>query len=139
MVTMPAQSPSLQEARAASAARSSVKASAMTMTTLGDDVDEEDRLPAVILGEIAADRRADRGREGHGQREQREPDRLLRLRQLGQHHGEGHRDQDAAGEALKAAQDDHRAEIMGEGAGDRERSGTGSRWRACSAGTRRPG
>ena len=40
-------------------------------------------LPAVILGEIAADGRADRRREGGGQREHRKPDRLLRLRQHG--------------------------------------------------------
>jgi hypothetical protein len=40
--------------------------------------------------------------------------------QLGQHHGEGHRDQHAAGEALQAAQHDHRAEIVGEGTGHRK-------------------
>ena len=60
------------------------------------------------------------GREGHGKREQREADRLLRLRQLGQHHGERHGDQDAAGKALQAAHRDHRAEVVGEGAGDGE-------------------
>ena len=83
-------------------------------------VDEEDGLPAVILGEIAADGRADRGRKGHGQREHRKPDRLLRLRQLGQHQRERHRDQHAAGKALQAAHRDHRRQIVGEGAGDRE-------------------
>ena len=90
------------------------------MTRARHRIDEENRLPAISLGEIAADGRADRRREGYREREEREPDRLLRLRQPGQHHGESHRDQHAAGEALKAAHDDHRAEIMGEGAGDRE-------------------
>ena len=56
-------------------------------------VDVKDGLPAVILGEIAADGRPDRRGEGHRDREQREPDRLLRLRQPGQHHGEGDGDQ----------------------------------------------
>ena len=55
------------------------------------------------------------------------------LRQLGQHHGEGHRDQHAAGEALQAAHDDHRAEIVREGAGHREQRGTGRCSPACSA------
>jgi hypothetical protein len=40
-------------------------------------VDEEDGLPAVILGEIAADGRADCRRKGDREREHGEPDRLL--------------------------------------------------------------
>ena len=83
-------------------------------------IDEEDRLPAVILGEIAADGRTDRRREGDGQREDRQTNRLLRLRQLGQHHRERHRDQHAARKSLQAPHRDHRAEIMGERAGDGE-------------------
>ena len=38
-----------------------------------DHVDEEDGAPAIILGEIAADGRPDRRREGDGQREDRKP------------------------------------------------------------------
>ena len=48
------------------------------------------------------------------------PDRLLRLRQLGQHQRERHRDQHAAGKALQSAHRDHRGQVVGEGAGDRE-------------------
>ena len=74
----------LQQARAASAACSSVKQSATTIAMLGSGVDEEDGLPAVVLGQVAADGRADGGREGDGEREHGEADRLLRLRQLRQ-------------------------------------------------------
>ena len=83
-------------------------------------IDEEDRLPTVVLRQIATDCRADRRREGYRQREERETDGLLRLGQLGEHHGEGHRDQDATGKTLQATHDDHRSEVMGEGAGDGE-------------------
>ena len=119
MVTMPAQSPSLSS-DSCIGLRSSVKSEGHDHDDARRRVDEEDRLPAVVLGQIAADGRTDRRREGDGEREGSEPDRLLRLRQLGQHHGEGHRDEHAAGEALQAAQDDHRAEVVREGAGDRE-------------------
>ena len=83
-------------------------------------VDEEDRLPAVVLGEIAADRRPYRRGEGHREGKQREADRLLRLWQFRQHDCEGHRYQNAAGEPLEAAHDNHRAEVVSEGAADRE-------------------
>ncbi|MCY1289946.1 hypothetical protein D9M70_390620 [compost metagenome] len=79
-------------------------------------VDEEDRLPAVVLGEVAADRRADRRREGDGQGEECQSERLLRLGQPGQDHRESHGDEHAARNALQTAQHDHRAEVMGEGA-----------------------
>ena len=72
-------------------------------------VDEEDRLPAIILGEIAADRRANRRGEGDRERKQRQAERLLRFGQAGQHHGEGHRNEHAAGKTLQTAQRNHRA------------------------------
>ena len=72
-------------------------------------------------------------------REDRQADRLLRLRQLGQHQRERHRDQHAAGEALQAAHRDHRGQIVGEGAGDREDREQARARRACSGGTRTPG
>ncbi|GCC47413.1 hypothetical protein chiPu_0031601, partial [Chiloscyllium punctatum] len=56
----------------------------------------------------------------HSEREHRQPDRLLHLRQLGEHQREGHRDQHAAEEALQAAHRDHRWQIVGEGTCDRE-------------------
>ena len=85
----------------------------------GHQVDVEDVLPAIGLGQIAADRRPDRRREGRRQREHRHPDRLLRPRQHGQRDGEGERDQHAAEEALQRAQHDHLLQVAGEGAGDR--------------------
>ena len=48
------------------------------------------------------------------------PDRLLRLRQLGQHQGEGHGDQHAAGEPLQRTQNDHLAKVVRKGAGHGE-------------------
>ena len=86
----------------------------------GHSVDEEDRLPAVVLSEIAADGRPYRRGEGHREGKQREADRLLRLRQFRQHDGEGHRYQNAAGEALQPPHHDHGAEVVSERAADRE-------------------
>ncbi len=83
-------------------------------------VDIENSLPAVVFGEIAADGGADRGREGHRKRKDGKADGLLRLRQFCQYQRECHRDHDAAGKTLQAAHRDHRRQIMGEGARDRE-------------------
>ena len=86
----------------------------------GHQVDIEDVLPAPVLGQIAADGRADRGREGGREGKQRKSDRLLRLRQQRDDQRERHRDQHAAGKSLYRAQHDHLRQILREGAGDRE-------------------
>ena len=78
----------------------------------GHEVDVEDVLPAQVLGEIAADGRADRGRKGRRERKQRQADRLLRLRQQRDDDREGQRDQHAAGEALDGAQHDHLRQVL---------------------------
>ena len=83
-------------------------------------VDVEDVLPAEILGQVAADRRPDRRREGCGQREQGQADWLLGLGQQRDDDGERHRDQHTAREALDGAKDDHLLQVLGVGTGDRE-------------------
>ncbi len=60
------------------------------------------------------------GRESDGDGEHGEADGLLRFWQSGQHGGEGHGDQHAAGKPLESACNNHRAEIVGEGAGHRK-------------------
>src|SRR5262249_4748077 len=83
-------------------------------------IDKEDGLPTVVLGQVAADGGTNGGREGEGERETGQPKRVVRLRQLGQYHGEGHGNQHAAGKSLQTAHDDYRAKIMRERASDRE-------------------
>ena len=85
-------------------------------------------MPAIGLGQITADSRPDRGRESRGERIQRQADRLLRLRQLGQHERKGHGNQHAAGEALQRPQNDHLAKVARKGAGhgeDQEQNSVG--------------
>jgi hypothetical protein len=79
-------------------------------------VDLKDPRPAVIVGEITADGRPDRRREGGADGEPGETDRSLAGRQHGHDDREGERDEDVGDEALQRAEDDHLAEAVRLGA-----------------------
>ena len=79
----------------------------------GDDVDVEDVFPAVVLGQPAADGRADGRREGGGDGEQRHALGTDIQGQLGEHQREGEGNQRAAGQPLQHPEQDHAFQIPG--------------------------
>ena len=79
-------------------------------------VDEEDPVPGVVVGDPAADRRADRGRDDDGDTVQRERLRpLLRRKRIREHRLLAGR-HSAAADPLQDAEQQQRAEAAGEAA-----------------------
>ena len=102
------------------------------------DVDEEDRLPADVLDEQAAERGAEDGGE-----DDRDADRAHHARHVARAGGLDERDladrdQQAAGEALQDARGDERLEVPGEPA-ERGAGGEEDEARGCRGGGRRSG
>ena len=82
-------------------------------------VDQEQPVPGVMIGQPAAERRADGRRQRRGEPDQHR--HLVRACPAEQQEGGGEhgRDHGAADEALRGAEDDHRAEAGGAGAEQR--------------------
>jgi hypothetical protein len=76
------------------------------------EVDVKHPRPAVIIGQVAADRRPDRRRERCADGKSGQADRLFRARQHDHDDRESERDQDAAGKASQRAKHDHLGETV---------------------------
>jgi hypothetical protein len=79
-------------------------------------IDQEQPVPGKPVGEIAADRRADRWRKGRHEADDRGDERLLVARKDGEGGGKNGRNHAAADEALEGPPHDHLLDRVGVGA-----------------------